>query len=179
MAITPTPAITAMPPAPQRLTEASVVFVPKADAFAAGIVVLGPQVQATATAAEANARAAEAAAVTAEAAAQGAIGGSSYMGTTAALLNVALGSQSFTLAQTGKAFTVNMQVVLILLGDDAVRMTGILTAFVAGTGASTVNVTRLIGTPATGTSWAMIPKFLESISPEVANAQALVAAAIL
>ena len=179
MAITPTPTVTVLPDAPQRLTETSAVFNTKADAFADGLGVMGPQVYATALAAELNATAAETAATSAEASSNAAIGASGYMGTTTATLNVTTGSQSFTIAQTGLSFAVAHQVVLILLSDDSVRLTGALTAYTAGTGATTINVTRKTGAVASGAGWAMILKALEGLSPDEVERRAISFALVL
>ena len=76
MAVTPTPGITTLPAAPQRLTDTPDQFVTKADAFVDGLAVLGPEVYAVAVAAELNADAAEAAATSAEASSDAAVSAS-------------------------------------------------------------------------------------------------------
>lgn len=179
MAVTPTPTVTVLPAAPQRLTDTPAQFVTKADAFADGLAVLGPEVYAVAVAAELNAAAAEAAATSAEASSDAAVSASGYMGTTTATLNVTTGSQSFTIAQTGLSFATAMQVVLVLLSDDGVRLTGALTAYNAGTGAATLNVTRTTGAVASGAGWAMILKALEGLSPEEVQRRAISFALVL
>jgi hypothetical protein len=179
MTITPNPSVTALPAAPQRLTDTPAAFVSKADALMAALPTFSTQISAVGAAAQANGEAAEAAATSAEASAAAAVGGSSYMGTTAGTLNVATGSQSFTLAQTGKAFAVGMQVSLILLSDDSVRLTGALTAFNAGTGAATINVAKTMGAVASGAGWAVILKAFEGLSPDQVNARAIAFSAAL
>ncbi len=68
MAITPNPTVTGLPAAPQRLTDAPAVFVPKADAIMAALPTFSTQISAVGAAAQANGTAAETAATSAEAA---------------------------------------------------------------------------------------------------------------
>lgn len=98
--------------------------------------------------------------------------------TTSTVLVVSQGSKSFTLAQTGKAFVLGQYVALIatttdsstlFLGfsdgvygvDDPANITpnwmmGQITAFTAGTGAMTVNVTHANGAGLSG-AWTVVP----------------------
>lgn len=173
MTVTATPAFTPLPAAPRRLLDAPAVFVPKADVFADALVVAGPEIQAIGTAAEANATAAETAAATAEAAADAATGIGGYFGTSASSVNLATGSQSFTVAQAGLLFLATQQIVLILLSDDSVRVTGALTSYTAGTGAAVFTVTRFTGSGPSGAGWAVMLKALEGLSPEEVTRRAI------
>lgn len=69
---------------------------------------------------------------------------------------IATGSQSFTLAQTGKGFTVGQNVVISSTASPTTQwMYGSISAFTAGTGAMTVNVTEKAGT-GTLAAWTIV-----------------------
>lgn len=180
MTVTPTPSIDNLPDAPQRTTDAPAAYVPKADAHMAALPTFGAQIQAVGAAAEANAAAAEAAATTAEAAAAGAIAASDYVGTTTAALNVTTGSQSFT-TQAGLSFSAaaSHQVVAVCLTDSTLRLTGTVTAYNSGSGATTVNFTSVRGAAASGTGWVVMLKAFEGLSPEEVDEAAAAFAIVL
>ena len=179
MAVTPTPTITALPAAPQRLTDTEAQFVAKADAFADALAGLGPEVQATAEACEANATFAEEQADAAAASATVAVGSTSYAATSASAITVGTGAgKTLTLDQTGKGFAVNDQVSLVLRGDDAIRMRGTITAFNAGTGAMTFTATEAYGS-GSQSGWAVMLTALEGLSATQAKGLAIAFAVAL
>lgn len=65
---------------------------------------------------------------------------------------IGTGSKSFTLAETGKTFTVGQVVGIVYTTNQANTMSGTITAFNSGTGAMTVNVTSVTGS-GTYTNW--------------------------
>ncbi|MFZ3001584.1 MAG: hypothetical protein WA071_14755 [Undibacterium umbellatum] len=69
-------------------------------------------------------------------------------------LTIGLGLQTLTLAQTGKSFTPGQTVVIPSIASPGNQMTGVITAFNAGTGAMTVNVSSVLGA-GTFASWAV------------------------
>lgn len=75
-------------------------------------------------------------------------------GTSTTSLAISLGSKSLTLAQTGKSFVVGQYVQIVSLANTSNFMIGAITAFTAGTGAMTVNVTYVSGTGSPA-SWAV------------------------
>lgn len=69
---------------------------------------------------------------------------------------IGLGSKSLTLAQTGKSFVVGQYVQVVSSASPGNWMVGAITAFNAGTGAMTVNVTHTGGS-GTIASWTVAP----------------------
>jgi hypothetical protein len=157
--------ITTLPPAPSISDPAT--FEARADALLEALDDFVTEANELETNVNAKEVLAVTAATTATAAAAAAISVSDYASVTTALLNFALGVQGFTMG-AGLAFdpTLTPQVVLILLSDDRVRMTGNITAYNSVTGVTSVTFTRLRGTAVTGTGWAVLLKAFEGMSPE-------------
>lgn len=71
-------------------------------------------------------------------------------------LTIGAGSQSLTLAQTGKSFVVGQYVQIVSTASTGNWMVGAITSFTSGTGAMTVNVTNTGGS-GTIASWTVAP----------------------
>ncbi len=100
--------------------------------------------------------AAAASASAAAASAATAVNAPGTQATSATSMTIGTGSQSFTLQQTGKAFTAGQWVNLIDSANPATNyMAGAITAYNAGTGAMTVNVVMTGGT-GTLASWVVV-----------------------
>lgn len=93
------------------------------------------------------------AAIDAETAAATAINAPGTSATSTTSLTIGTGSKSLTLAQTGKAFAVGQDVVIARTSAPVNRMIGVITAFDAGSGAMTVNVTDTEGSGGPFTDW--------------------------
>lgn len=171
MAVTPTPASTPLPPAPQRLVDAPEVYVPKADAWADALEPFRQEQQAIAGAAEANAAASEAGALRSETAADAVVSLTDVWSVTTATLNVALGAQSCVVA-AGLAFVADWQIALISLTDDTVRLTAEVVDYDDVTGDLDFDVTAVWGSAASATGWVVVLKALEGVSPEFASSLA-------
>lgn len=89
--------------------------------------------------------------------------------TTTTSLTIALGSQSLTLAQTGKNFVVGQYVQIVSTASTQNWMVGAITAFTSGTGAMTVNVTH-IGGSGTIAAWAVTPGLPPNLPSQSGNA---------
>ena len=146
MTVTPTPSVTALPTAPQRLTDLPSTFVTRADAYAAAQPTFGTELSAVAVAAQANATAAEAAATSAEAdaaaanaSATAALASSGYVGASTASLAISAGAKAVT-GVTGKSFANGDDVYLIRRGGASARMHGVVSAANMGAGTMTVTV---------------------------------------
>lgn len=105
-----------------------------------------------ATSADANATSAAASKTAAEAAAASALSNSATQATSTSSITPAIGSNAFTLAQTGKSFVVGQ---FVSVADSTTPSTkffnGAITAFNAGTGAITVDARVVVG--GSGSSW--------------------------
>ncbi|MFZ5669138.1 MAG: hypothetical protein ACOY4K_06565 [Pseudomonadota bacterium] len=88
----------------------------------------------------------------AAASAASALGAPGTNATSTTSLTVGTGSKSLTLAQTGKAYAIGQVVVIASTASPGNQMTGIITAFTAGTGAMTVDVQQALGS-GTIASW--------------------------
>lgn len=157
MSVTPTPGFTALPAAPQRLTDTPAQFVTKADAFVAALPTAGAEIQAIGEASEANAQAAETAA-------DAALGASGFMGICTGSLNITSGSQTFT-QTTGLSFASPQRVTAINLTSPTVRMRGAVSGYTSGSGSTTVNFDDVPAGGGSASGWAIILSALESISP--------------
>lgn len=91
-------------------------------------------------------------ATSAQSSAQTALNAPGSQATSANNLSIGLGSKSFTLAQTGKAFAVGQYVQIVSASNTSNWMVGGITAFTSGTGAMTVNVTAFNGS-GTASDW--------------------------
>jgi hypothetical protein len=74
-----------------------------------------------------------------------ALGAPGTNATVAGSLTVGTGSKSFTLDQTGKAYSIGQTVVIARTADPTTSMTGVITAFTASSGAMTVLVSVTAG----------------------------------
>lgn len=158
MSVTPTPSLSPVTDAPQRLTDTDpLVYAAKADAFAASLETFGPSVHSIGLAAEANA-------TSAETAADAAVGVSGYMGLCAGSLNITSGSQTFT-QTTGLSFAATQRVTAIRLSNPTVRMRGEVTGYTSGSGSTTVTFDDVPAGGGSASGWAIILSALESISP--------------
>lgn len=110
---------------------------------------LAESAQDAAEVAQAGAEAAQAGAEAAQAAAEAIVAetsGAPFSATSASAITVGTGSKSFTLAETGKLFSLGQTVVVAETSAPAtVQMSGIITAFNSATGAMTVNVGSATG----------------------------------
>lgn len=111
-----------------------------------------------------KANAAAASATDAAAAAATAINAPGTQATSVTSLVIGTGSKSLTLAQTGKAFAVGQYVQIVNNMTPTQWMVGAITAFTAGTGAMTVNVTSFNGTGTIAT-WTIVPATPISSTP--------------
>ncbi|MFZ2998726.1 MAG: hypothetical protein WA071_00110 [Undibacterium umbellatum] len=93
-------------------------------------------------------------ATAAAASAASAINAPGTSATSTTSLIIGPGLQTLTLAQTGKSFTPGQTVVIPSIASPGNQMTGVITAFNAGTGAMTVNVSSVLGA-GTFASWAV------------------------
>ncbi len=81
----------------------------------------------------------------------------------------ATGSKVLTLAQTGKGFTVGQNVIISSTAAPTTQwMVGSITAFNAGTGSMTVNVTSKAGGPAALSSWTVVQATYVNLTQYVA-----------
>lgn len=157
--------ITPAPEAPS--TDDPDNFDPEGDAFLAWMENnLVPEINALEANVETKEATAVAAAIDAEASAATALGASAYTATTAATLNLALTSQSFTLQQTGKGFAVNDEISLVCRANRLIRMRATLTAFNAGTGACTATITKHSANAASATGWVVMASAYEGLTPD-------------
>lgn len=162
MAITPNPAVTPLPAAPQRLTDAPAVFVPKADAlmaalptFASQISAVGAAAQANGTAAETAATSAEAAKVSAETAAASAVGTSTLMSTCSTSVTLTAGPKSLTGLQAGRTFANGQRATLIRVSDPTSQGSGLISGFAGGT-ALTLTLDAVSGAVGPFTDWLLL-----------------------
>lgn len=96
-----------------------------------------------------NVKAAEAAASAASA-----LGAPGTNATSATSMTVSVASKSFTLAQTGKAYSIGQTVIIARTSaPGTTQMVGIITAFNSGTGAITVDVAQIVGSGGPFTDW--------------------------
>ena len=110
----------------------------------------------SASAASTSAGNANDSAIAAAASAASAVNSPGTQATSATSMTIGTGSKSLTLAQTGKAFVVGQWVNITDSANPATNwMAGAITAFNAGTGAITVNVTTVVGT-GTLASWVVV-----------------------
>lgn len=93
---------------------------------------------------------------TALTASQTALNAPATQATSTTSLTISTGSKSLTLAQTGKAFVLGQYVIITSTASPTNWMIGAITAFTAGTGAMTVNVTN-IGGSGTIAAWSVTP----------------------
>jgi hypothetical protein len=133
------------------------LFVTEANAQATTVNSATTAASGSATAASGYASSASASAATATTAASTAINGPGTTATSTSDVLVGTGSKSFTLAQTGKAFTVGQWVYLADAASPSTRWVhGTITAFNSGTGALTVNVVRTAGA-SNCANWLVMP----------------------
>jgi hypothetical protein len=172
--------ITALPTPPNR-ADPPATFISRADAFLGALPTFAAQANALEAAVDADAvqvaadrATASANANAAAASAAAAVSAVGYAADSATSLAVSAGSKSLTLAQTGKAFAVNDQVVLMRRADPAVRMSGAITAFTSGTGAMTVNVLAAgVEGSGTFTDWLVVLAALVPLSRAQTQAMAI------
>jgi hypothetical protein len=162
MAITPNPAVTPLPTAPQRLTDAPAVFVPKADAmmaalpaFSTQISAVGAAAQANGTAAETAATSAEAARVSAETAAVAAVGTSTLMSTCSNSVTLSAGAKSLTGLQSGRTFVNGQRASLVRASDPTSQGSGIISGFSGGT-TLTLTIDTVFGATGPFTDWLLV-----------------------
>ena len=162
MAVTPNPSVTALPAAPQRLTDAPAVFVPKADAmmaalpaFATQISAVGAAAQANGTAAETAATTAEAARVTAETAAVAAVGTSTLMSTCSTSVTLSAGAKPLTGLQSGRTFVNGQRATLVRVSDPTSQGSGIISGFSGGT-TLTLTIDTVFGATGPFTDWLLV-----------------------
>ena len=162
MAITPNPAVTPLPAAPQRLTDAPAVFVPKADAlmaalptFASQISAVGAAAQANGTAAEIAATSAEVAKVSAETAAASAVGTSTLMSTCSTSVTLSLAPKSLTGLQAGRTFANGQRATLIRVSDPTSQGSGLISGFSGGT-TLTLTLDAVSGAAGPFTDWLLV-----------------------
>ena len=162
MAITPTPSITDLPPAPQRLVDAPAVYVPKADAFAAAWPLYGTQISAVGSAAQANGTAAETAATSAEAAkvsaetaAVAAVGTSTLMSTCSNSVTLSAGAKSLTGLQSGRTFVNGQRASLVRVSDPTSQGSGLISSFSGGT-TLTLTIDTVFGAVGPFTDWLLV-----------------------
>lgn len=79
---------------------------------------------------------------------------SAYTATSTTSLTIGLGAQTLTTTPTGKSFTTGQPVRLTDTANSSNYMTGLITSYVAGTGAMVVNVLAISGS-GTISSWAV------------------------
>jgi hypothetical protein len=186
----PIPSVGALPVAPNR-ADAPALFSTRADAHVAALTPWTADVNALASylnlttipainLSESNAAASAAAALASKNAAAvseanaansaiSAINSAGTQATSVTSLAVGAGSKSFTLAQTGKAFVVGQFVAITRTSSPTdTAMAGAITAFTAGTGAITVNVTDSIGT-GTFTDWTITQTSIPSLFRSPSN----------
>lgn len=162
MAITPNPPVTPLPTAPQRLTDAPAVFVPKADAMMAALPTFTTQMSAVGAAAQANGAAAETAATSAEAAkasaetaAVVAIGTSTLVSTCATSVSLSVGAKSLTGLQSGRTFANGQRATLIRVSDPTSQGSGLISAFSGGT-TLTLTLDTVFGAIGPFTDWLLV-----------------------
>lgn len=98
------------------------------------------------------------AASSASAAAASAASAANAPGTSATIagsLTIGMGNQTFTLDQTGKAFSIGQTVIIASSTSPAMQMSGVITAFNSATGAMSVAVNYVVGNGSTYTGWVM------------------------
>jgi len=162
MAITPNPAVTPLPAAPQRLTDAPAVFVPKADALMAALPTFATQISAVGAAAQANggaaetaATSAEAARVSAETAAIAAVGTSTLMSTCSTSVTLSAGAKSLTGLQSGRTFVNGQRASLIRVSDPTSQGSGLISGFSGGT-TLTLTIDNVFGAVGPFTDWLLV-----------------------
>ena len=162
MAITPNPAVTPLPAAPQRLTDAPAVFVPKADAlmaalptFASQLSAVGAAAQANGTAAETAATSAEVAKVAAETAAASAVGTSTLMSTCSTSVTLSPAAKSLTGLQAGRTFANGQRATLIRVSDPTSQGSGLISGFSGGT-TLTLTLDAVSGAIGPFTDWLLV-----------------------
>lgn len=116
-------------------------FVGEMNALAANVEHNAGEAEDGATAAATQAANASVSAAAAAAFAASALNAPGTLATSTTSLALTIGTKNLTLAQTGKAFGLGQQVKLSRNAAPATRMFGVITAFNAGTGAMTVDVT--------------------------------------
>jgi len=167
MAVTPPPLITTDVSDPPNRGQEQAVFSPKMDSFLASfnpfkvaqntlagwIETIANLVEGWANSADADATTATAQAAIATAAASSAINSPATNATSTSTITPVIGANSFTLAQTGKAFVVGQ---FVTVADATTPTTkffnGAITAFNSGTGAITVTAIVVVGT-SSGSNW--------------------------
>ena len=93
-------------------------------------------------------------AVAAAASAASALGAPGTNATSTTSMTVSVASKAFTLAQTGKAYSIGQTVIIARTSDPGgTQMIGVITAFNSGTGAITVNVAQIVGSGGPFTDW--------------------------
>ena len=146
--------IATLPAAPNKATDSAATFSSKADALVAA---LGDFVsQANSVAGEVNTAAGTAASDAADAAvaAATALAAPGTNATSTSSMTPATGAKSFTLAEADKDFVVGMAVMVAdTAAPSANWMHGIITAFTPASGAMTVEVDLIGGTPAVASAW--------------------------
>lgn len=149
------PVITALPPAPSR-SDAPDTFVAKADAHVAALTTwtteantLGTWINDTTAPIAGQAATAAAAANTATSAAISAVNAPGTNATSTSSVSISIASKSFTI-QTGKSYVPGM--FMIAYNSASNWMFGQVTAYNSGTGALTLNVTKISGS-GTYASW--------------------------
>lgn len=167
MAVTPPPLITTDVSDPPNRGQEQAVFSPKMDSFLASfnpfkvaqntlagwIETIANLVEGWANSADADATTATAQAAIATAAASSAINSPATNATSTSTITPVIGANSFTLAQTGKAFVVGQFVTVADATTPTTKFfSGAITSFTSGTGAITVNANVVVG-GTSGSSW--------------------------
>lgn len=164
MAVTPPPLITTDVSDPPNRGQEQAVFSPKMDSFLASfnpfkvaqntlagwIETIANLVEGWANSADADATTATAQAAIATAAASSAINSPATNATSTSTITPVIGANSFTLAQTGKAFVVGQFVTVA--NSPTNFFTGQITAFNSGTGAITVDG-RTVESTGSASAW--------------------------
>lgn len=132
-------ALTTLPTPPS--TASPNDFDDRADAFVAALPTMVTEINAVLPTIDSAA----ASAATASAAAAAALAATGYVASSVQSLSLTTGSKTTNLVETGKSFAVNDAVTLVRRSNANARMRGSVTAFTAGSGAMTTNVTLIPG----------------------------------